>query len=108
MISFKKNKTPFNVGLHSNMYRSSSLALGILNEMTKFYILIPVWMTLFFIQGHTGMKDENFLVNVSIDLDKISCVATAYWFVEALAKSVSHDQYSKDFTLLTRFYKINL
>ena len=46
----------------------------------KLYLLISVWMTLTFIQGHSCMKIENFsdhfLRNFTVDLDKIQYVAT--------------------------------
>ena len=43
-----------NVGLYPGIYRPISIKLSMMIlEATKFYILISVWMTLTFIQGHS-------------------------------------------------------
>ena len=61
-------------------------------EITKLYILISVWMTLIFIQGHSCMRNQQFcvyfLTDLCIDLDKSQYVATICWFVEAHAKFI--------------------
>ena len=91
------------VVLYSDMYRLS-FKLGMLMETMKLYILIsvtfskgPVWMTLTFIQDHSCMRNQKLLLPFSgkflIKLDGIQYVATNYWFVEAHAKFVLHNQY---------------
>ena len=53
-------------------------------EITKLNILIPVWLTLSFIQGHSCMINQNFPNPFSINLERILYVATTCWFVELL------------------------
>ena len=64
------------------------------------YILVSVWMTVTFIQGHISVRKKNkkkkknfsvhFLTNLSVDLDEIQYVATTCWFVEAHATVILH------------------
>ena len=58
-------------------------------EINKLYILMSVWMTLTFIQGHICMRNQNlwcpFSGRFSIDLDEIQCVPTTCLYVEAHA-----------------------
>ena len=67
-------KQNFNICLYSDIYRIS-FKLGLMIETTKFYILILVWMTLVFIQGHSYMRTQkpsvHFLANIYINLDEI-------------------------------------
>ena len=63
-----------------------------MKKTTKLYILILVWSTLTFIQGHSCQKlqcsfSHKFL---SINVDEVHCVATTCWFAEALARLVLH------------------
>ena len=58
----KKNKTKTtttktNVGLYSDIYRAISFKLFMRIGNTKLCILISVWMTLIFIQGHSCMRN---------------------------------------------------
>ena len=47
-----------NVGLHSDIYRPISFKLGMMVEITGLYILISVWMTLTFFQGHSRIRNQ--------------------------------------------------
>ena len=51
----KKN---FNVGLCSDNKRLVSFKFGMMMETTKLYILISVWMTSTFIQGHSCIRNQ--------------------------------------------------
>ena len=44
-------KYTFNIGLHLGTYEPSSVELGIVVDMTKPYVLMPVWMSLTFAQS---------------------------------------------------------
>ena len=63
-------------------------------ETTRLYILIFVWMTLTFIQGHSYMRNKKFCVhflgNFGVNLDEIQYVATTCWFVETHVKFILH------------------
>ena len=59
MLFLKKN---VNVGLYSDMKRPISFTLGMMIETTNLYIVISVWMTLTFIQGHICMRNKNISV----------------------------------------------
>ena len=39
-----------------DIYRQISFKLGVMIETNELYILIPKWMTLIFIQGHSCMR----------------------------------------------------
>ena len=52
-----KNK-PFNTGLYSDNYRPISFKLGAMIVTPKLYILISVWVTLTFSQGHSCMRNQ--------------------------------------------------
>ena len=86
---FKEN---VNLGLCSDIYRPIFFKLGTIIETTKFYILISVWMTLTFIQGHSCMRNQKLLCPFSwkhcrwFGLDSV--FATNCWFVKAHAKFV--------------------
>ena len=54
----KKKKNTFNIGLFSDIYRPISIKLSIILETTRHYVLISVWMTLTFIQGHIFMSNQ--------------------------------------------------
>ena len=43
----------FNVGLYADIYRPISFNLSMMIEIPKLYILVQVWMTLTFVQGHS-------------------------------------------------------
>ena len=47
-----------------------------------------------------------FLKKFILDLDEIQYVATTCWFIEAHAKFILHKRFSRERTLLTRFYDI--
>ena len=53
MISLKN----LNAGLHSDIHRVISFKLGMMMGTSKLYSLMPVWMTLTFIQGHSCMRN---------------------------------------------------
>ena len=55
MILFKKN---FNFGLYSHICSQISFKLDMMIKTTKLYILISVWMTLTFIQGHSCIRNK--------------------------------------------------
>ena len=60
---------------------------------TRLYILLSVWMTLTFVQGHTCTRNKKNLsvhlfANLGIDFDEIQYVAITFWFVEAHAKYI--------------------
>ena len=58
-------------------------------ETTELYILILVWMTLTFIQGHICF-DVHFRANLGIYSDQIEHVAMTCWFVEDHARFTLH------------------
>ena len=59
MISLKKKKKKnFNVGLYSDIYRLISFKFGMIIQITKLNILMPVWMTLTLIQGQLYKKSK--------------------------------------------------
>ena len=53
-------KRNFNVGLYSEI----SFILGMVIKSTKLYILVSVWMTLTFIQGHSCIRNKKILVSI--------------------------------------------
>ena len=55
-------------------------------ENTKLYILILVWMTLIFIQGHSCMRNQK--LQFTVDVDEIQYVAITCWVVEADANNL--------------------
>ena len=87
-------KKIFNIGLYSDIYGPISVKLGMMIETAKLCILMSVLMMLTFIQGHSCMRNQQFLCpffsNLIIDLDEIKYVATTCWFVEAHAKIILH------------------
>ena len=50
-----------NVGLSLDVFLSFSFELCSMIKTTALYILIPVWMTLAFIQGHSCMRNQKLL-----------------------------------------------
>ena len=48
-------KEAFNIGLRSDAYEPISFKQGMMLEMTKLFVLIPVWITLTLPQGHRIM-----------------------------------------------------
>ena len=99
-------KNHFNVGSNSDIYRSISFKLGAMVGTTKLNILMPFWMTLITIQGHSFIKIENFGVHflrfISLfDLDEIQYVATTCWSVEVPATFMLCKEYARERTLLT-------
>ena len=54
------------------------------------YILIPVWMTLTFIQGHSCITVRNFCVHFlrqfTVDLDEIEFVEAHAYFAQVIFK----------------------
>ena len=61
---------------------------------TELYSLIPVWMTLIFIQGDLFRKNENilthFLAESLTGLDKIHYTVVMCWFSEAHTSLILH------------------
>ena len=55
LILLKKN---FNVGLYSDIWKPNYFKFDVIIETTKLYILLSVWMTLTFIQGHSCIRNE--------------------------------------------------
>ena len=47
-----------NVGLCLDIYKPISFELGMMTETIEFYIHMPLWMTLTFIQGHSCMRNK--------------------------------------------------
>ena len=88
----------------------SDLDVGLMIETTEFYILIPVWMTLTFIQCHSCLRKEKFLCpsswNFSVHLCEIYCDATTCRFLVACAKFALRDSYSRERTLRMWFYQV--
>ena len=91
----------FSIVLYSDIYRLISFKLGMMRETTKLFILILVWMTFTFIQGHCCRRYQNFgvhfflkffLANLSINF--------------AHAKVSLHKYSSRERTVLTWFYEI--
>ena len=58
---FIEKRKKINVFLYSDIYGSVSFRLGLMIKITKLYILISVWMTLTFIQGHSCMNNQKIL-----------------------------------------------
>ena len=52
---FKKH---FKIGLYSDIYIPISFKLGMMIRISKLYILVSVWMSLTFIQGHSCMRNQ--------------------------------------------------
>ena len=79
-----------------------SFKLGIVIETAELYILMPSCMTFTFIDGHSSMRNQK-LVYLFTELVWMNFwfSATACQFVEAHAKFISHNQYSREITLLT-------
>ena len=79
-----------------SFYRAISVKLGVMIETTELYILMSVWMTLTFIQGHSCMRNQNFGVHflrnfaVNFFLCAIQCVATTCRFIAVNVRFVSH------------------
>ena len=77
------------------VFKHLKTKLGLVKEITKFYVLTPIWMTLTFIQGHSCMGSQKRVTifsqnfNLTIGLDEIQYVATI-WFVEAHADYILH------------------
>ena len=66
--------------MYGDICGPTSFKLGMVIKTTKFYIMIPVWMTLIIIYGHSCMRKgicAHFLAIFSVDLDEIQCVAKA-------------------------------
>ena len=102
-------KQNFNIGLHSDIYRPVSFKLSMMVETTKLYILIYVWLTMTFIQGHDCTRNQKLwcpFSKLSINLDEIQCFATTCWLVEAHAWLIMHKSYARERTLHTWFYEI--
>ena len=55
MVLLKKPK-PFNVGLYSDIYGPISFKLNMVIVITRLYILMSVWITLTFTQGHQKLR----------------------------------------------------
>ena len=55
VISYEKT---FDNGLYSDIYRLVSFKHGLMVKITKFCILISLWMTLTLIQGHSCMRTQ--------------------------------------------------
>ena len=51
---FEKNI--FKIGVRSDVFESISFKLGVIIDMTNFYILIPVLIAFIFTQGHRVMR----------------------------------------------------
>ena len=81
-------KKIFNVGSCSDIYKPISFKLSMMIEITEFCQFGWSWSS--FKVSH--IRNENFgvhfLPNLSIYWDKIQCVATSCWFVEARAKLI--------------------
>ena len=90
LYDFVKNN--FNVGLYSDIYRSIAFKLGMMRETAMLYVLISVWMTLTFVQGHSSSKkfEVHVLANLSIYLDKFQYAAITCSFVKAHGKFILH------------------
>ena len=50
----------FNVGFYSDISRPISFRFGMMIERTKLYIMVSLWMTLTFIQGHSCIRNKKF------------------------------------------------
>ena len=74
----------FNVGLFQTFTDLFSFKFGMMIGPAESNILMPVRMTLAFIQGHGFMRNQNFCVHCiaifSIDLDEIYCAALTCFF----------------------------
>ena len=109
VISLKKN---LSAGLRSDICRPVSFKLGIMVEKAILYILISVWISLTFIQGNSCNTNQNYLYffrKFAVSLDEIQYVATTCCFVEAHAKFILYQYYSRERgerIQLTWFYKI--
>ena len=55
------SQTKIYVGLHWDIYQPISFIRDMMIETTELFILIPVWMTLAFIQDHRFMSNEKML-----------------------------------------------
>ena len=60
----QKNPTS-NIGLGSDIDVLFSFKLGMVIDITKLYSLIPVWMTLTFIQGRSWLRKQNLVCSFS-------------------------------------------
>ena len=70
----KKETKKISVGLCLDINKKTFSKLGLMIDITEFYRLIPVWITLTFIQGHRYGKAKSliiFLASFSINLDEI-------------------------------------
>ena len=79
----------FSVGLYSYIYRLSFLfKFSMMMGTTKLYILISVWMTLTFIQGHSCTRNQKlwypFSQKFCSGFGEIQSVITTYWVVELM------------------------
>ena len=57
-------KQNLNVGLFSDIWRPIYFKLGMMIRTTKLYMLIPVWITLTFIQGHSCIRNSKTSVSL--------------------------------------------
>ena len=57
-------KTATSVCWHADMYLLISFKCGMIIQAAELYILIPVWMTLIFIQGYNLVTNQNFCTHV--------------------------------------------
>ena len=71
LVLFHQEKN-FDVGLHSDIYRLISFNFGIIVVTTELYILIPVWMTLSFLQSHSYMRNQKLLQSFFSQLSPIN------------------------------------
>ena len=86
-VSSNENKNK-SVSLYSDISILISFKLGMMTKISKLYILISVWKTLTFIQGHSCMINfgVHFHAKINMNLDAVQDVATTSPFVEAHAK----------------------
>ena len=57
-------KTMFNIIMCQDTFEPICFKLGMMLNTTKLYILIPVWMTLMFIQGHRVTGNLEFVESI--------------------------------------------
>ena len=87
MILLKKK-----IGLYSEIYGRISFERDRMVKTTMLYILISVWMTMTFIQGHSCVKSQTCQCPFSgkFEYDELQYIATTCCFVEAHARIVLH------------------
>ena len=83
----KKKKKKNHVGLYLDIYWLISFKLGVIIQIAELFILVPVLVTLTFIQGHGCIRGENF-TQFLIDFDEIQYAAKICWCVESQAKFI--------------------